>query len=331
MFKTILAATDHITVRDPLVEAAALLATENSGRLVIIHVLESASTKNRRWVKHFETGEDFNCDTAYETLVTQQLELTYEKAIHHTPTADIRVATGYPWEEILRQARNASSDLIVLGPHSGRAIEKGVVRVAGRVGSTVQGVVTREKCPVMIVNPRLMPQMKRFSRILVGIDFSAACECALCFTGQLAKFYGAKVVVFHMIPVPPYPKYTSADYEADRTAAGERLMYFCREYLAKTNWTYHIQPGALPHLELLGYAEKVQANLIVLGSHTRKSQGKWYPGSVVERVSYRSQCPVMVINDPEALQPWQEMRASVSKQTRSRDRRIYLYAGRDNL
>ena len=330
MFKTILAATDHITVRDPLVEAAALLAAENSGRLVILHVLESASTKNRRWVKHFETGEDFHCDTAYETLATQQLKITHEKAIHHTSTAKVRVATGYPWEEILLQARNAGADLIVMGPHSGRAIQKGVVRVAGRVGSTVQGVITREKCPVMIVNPRLAPQIRRFSRILVGIDFSAACECALCFAGQLAKFYSAKVFAFHMIPVPPYPKYTSADYEADRTAAGERLIYFCREYLEKTDWGYHIQPGALPHLELLGCAEKVQADLIVLGSHTRQSQGKWYPGSAVERVSYRSHCPVMVINDPEALQPWQEMRASISRQTRSMDRQIHLYAGRDN-
>ncbi|MGD8835794.1 MAG: universal stress protein [Desulfobacteraceae bacterium] len=327
MFKTILAATDHITVQDPLVEAAALLAAENSGRLVILHVLESASAKDRRWVKHFETGEDFHCNTAYENLVTRQLEITHEEAIHHIPMAKVRVATGYPWEEILRQARSAGADLIVMGPHSGRAVQKGVVRVAGRIGSTVQGVVTREKCPVLIVNPRLKPQIRRFSRILVGIDFSAACECALCFTGQLAKYYDARVFAFHMIPVPPYPKYTRADYEADRTAASERLIYFCSEYLAKTDWTHHIQPGALPHLGLLGCAEKVQADLIVLGSHTRQSQGKWYPGSAVERVSYRSYCPVMVINDPEALQPWQEIRASISRQTRPRDRRIHLSTG----
>lgn len=329
MFKTILAATDHITTRDPAVEAAALLAAENNSRLVILHVLESASTKNRRWVKHFETGKDIHCDTAYKTLVKLQLEITHENAMRHTPAAKIRLATGFPWEEILRQARHAGADLIVMGPHSGRANQKGVVRVAGRIGSTVQGVVTREKCPVMIVNPRLTGQIHRFLRILVGIDFSAACECALCFTGQLAKFYDAKVFAFHMIPVPPYPKYTSADYEADHTAASERLMYFCREYLAKTDWTYHIRPGALPHQELLACAEKVQADLIVLGSHTRQSQGKWYPGSAVERVSYRSHCPVMVINDPEALQPWQEMRASVSEQARSTDHRIHLYAGRD--
>jgi nucleotide-binding universal stress UspA family protein len=328
MFKTIVAATDHITANDPAVEAAALLAAENSSRLVILHVLESASTKNRRWVKHFETGKDIHCDTAYQTLVTLQLEIAHKGAIGHLPTAKIRVATGYPWQEILRQARYCSADLIVMGPHSGRALKKGVVRVVGRIGSTVQGVMTREKCPVMIVNPSLTPQTCRFSRILVGIDFSAACECALCFTGQLAKYHGAKVFAFHMLPVPPYPKYSRAQYAADRTAAAERLIYFCREYLAETDWTHHIRPGALPHLELLDCADKMEADLIVLGSHTRQPRGKWYPGSAVERVSYRSDCPVMVINDPEALQPWREMRESVSRRTRSRDHRIHLSAGR---
>jgi nucleotide-binding universal stress UspA family protein len=329
MFKTILAATDHVTTCDSAVKAAALLAAANNGRLFILHVLESSSTRNRRWVKHFETGENFRCDTAYEAEVAEQVKIAHKAAVSQIPMAQIRVETGYPWEEILRHARQIHADLIVMGPHSGRALQKGVIRVAGRIGSTVQGVVTREKCPVMIVNPRLTHPAPRFGSVLVGIDFSAACECALCFTGQLAKFYGAKVVAFHMIPVPPYPKYTRADYEADRAAASERLIYFCREYLAEAEWTHHIQPGALPHLELLGCAEKVQADLIVLGSHTRHNQGKWYPGSAVERVSYRSLCPVIVINDPEALQPWQEMRDSVAGQSEPKDRRIHLFAGRE--
>lgn len=328
MFKTILAATDYVTLCDPAVKAAALLTAANNGRLFILHVLESSSTKNRRLVKHFETGKDLLCDSAYEAEVAQQVRTAHKDALSQIPMAQIRVVTGYPWEEILRQARYNDADLIVMGPHSGRALQKGVVRMAGRIGSTVQGVITREKCPVMIVNPRSTRQVSQFARILVGIDFSAACECALCFTGQLAKFYGAKVVAFHMIPVPPYPKYTRADYETDRAAANERLTYFCREYLTETDWTCHIQPGALPHLELLDCAEKAQADLIVLGSHTRNDQGKWYPGSAVERVSYRSNCPVIVINDPEALHPWEEMRASVAGQTRFKDHRIHLFAGR---
>ena len=327
MFKTILAATDQVIGRDLAVETAALLAAANHGRLFILHVLESASIVNRGWVKHYESGKELQCDKAYEQTVRRQLRATYQRAMENVPTAQVLVTTGYPWEQILHWARQDGADLIVMGPHSSRAAEKGVVRVAGRVGSTVDGVIRREKCPTLIVNQQLPHPANRFERVVVGIDFSAACECALCFAGRLAKFYSAKVFVFHMIPIPPYPKYSRQNYEADRDAAGERLNYFCKEYLQGTDWTCHIRGGALPHSELLACAERVDADLIVLGSHTRQTEGKWYTGSAVERVSYRSACPVMVINDPEALQPWQEMQAALAKDQRPKDRRIHLFAG----
>lgn len=328
MFKTILAATDHVTDRDPLVETAAHLAVANHGRLFILHVLESASTRNRRRVKHYATGRELPCDADYEDQVRRQLRVTHQAAVDTAPASQLGVATGYPWEEILRGARREGADLIVMGPHSGRAQEKGVVRTAGQVGSTVEGVVRREKCPVMIVNPHLPGPIVDFRRILVGIDFSEACECALCFAGRLAKFYGARVLAFHMIPIPPYPKYARRDYEADRRSTSERLVYFCREYLDGTDWAGHVKGGVQPHKELLSLAAKENADMIVLGSHTRQSRGKWYPGSAVERVSYRAPSPVIVINDPEALQPWEDLPASRIKDKPPQDRLIQVFTGR---
>jgi len=64
-----------------------------------------------------------------------------------------------------------------------------------------------------------------------------------------------------------------------------------------------------PHLELLKCAEKTGADLIVLGSHTKQTSGKWYAGSTVERVSYRADCPMIVINDPEVLLAWEDIEA----------------------
>ncbi|MDJ0668722.1 MAG: universal stress protein [Desulfobacterales bacterium] len=331
MFKTILAATDQVSERDPVVETAAHLAAANRGQLFLLHVLESASTRNRRRVKHYATGQELHCDEDYEDQIRQQLQVAHQAAIDVAPVTQVRVGTGYPWEAILRWARRDAADLIVMGPHSGRAFQKGVVRVVGQVGSTVEGVIRREKCPVMIVNPHLPDPNVRFKRILVGIDFSEACECALCFAGRLAKFHGAKVFAFHMLPIPPYPKYSRRDYEADRSRARERLMYFCREYLEETDWSGHIKGGAQPHRELVDLAAMKSVDLIVLGSHTRHSQGKWYPGSAVERVSYRANCPVMVINDPEALQPWVEMQTSLARETQSKDRLIQVFTRRAAL
>jgi nucleotide-binding universal stress UspA family protein len=63
----------------------------------------------------------------------------------------------------------------------------------------------------------------------------------------------------------------------------------------------YVWGGALPHVEILKCALKKNADLIVMGSHTKEKSGKWYVGSAVERVSYRSTCPVVVITDPKVL------------------------------
>jgi nucleotide-binding universal stress UspA family protein len=230
----------------------------------------------------------------------------------------------------LRWSRQVSTDLIVLGPHSTRAEEKGVVRVVGKIGSTVEGVIMRENCPVMIVNPSIQKQGLTFKRILVGIDFSRSCECALCFAVKLGQEYGSKLFPFHMIPVPPLPKYSKADYEADREAGKQRLQEFCHDFLQGTDHEYSVRGGALPHLEILKYAEKKDVDLIAMGSHTKEKAGKWYAGSVVERVGFRSKCASVVVTDPEVLLPWENSLTEKIHTETDTDRLIRVFSKKKN-
>ena len=207
MFNRIVVATDIVTTGDAPVISAARLARLPDARLYLLHVMESASTENRRLIRHFDTGAEMIADADYEQAIRQRLEKTYKEELSDIPH-EIRVTVGYPWEEILRWAKAIGTDLIVLGPHSTRAEEKGVVRVAGRVGSTMENVVTRETCPVMVVNRTAPKYQFQFRRVLVAVDFSRSCECAVGFTAELAKHHGSRLIVFHMIPVPPFPKYT---------------------------------------------------------------------------------------------------------------------------
>ena len=330
MFTNVLAATDRVTVSDIPVLTAARIAEQNNGKLHIIHVLESASRKNRRLIKHFKTGEEIRSGAAYEEAVRKEIKKVYADVLRPYGNYEIRITTGFPWEEILRWSRQVSTDLIVLGPHSTRAEEKGVVRVIGKIGSTVEGVIMRENCPVMIVNPSIQKEGLAFKRILVGIDFSKSCECALCLAVELFQKYGSTLFPFHMIPVPPIPKYSKTDYEADRGAAMQRLQEFCREFLKNTDHEYRVRGGALPHLEILKYAEKKDADLIIMGSHTKEKTGKWYAGSVVERVGFRSKCPVVVVTDPEVLLPWEDSLTEKIHTETDTDRLIRVFSKKKN-
>jgi nucleotide-binding universal stress UspA family protein len=128
-----------------------------------------------------------------------------------------------------------------------------------------------------------------------------------------------------MLPVPPVPKYTRENYKADEARTRERLASAYHIYLEEIDHQFLIRGGALPHLEILGCAAKENIDLIVMGSHTKESSGKWYPGSVVEHVGYRAACPVVVITDPAILQHWDGL--VPDDQLPDKDRLIHVFTG----
>ena len=328
MFKHILAATDLVGVKDPVLTGAAAIAETHQAKLNILHVAESSHENNRHLVKDFKTDEEINFSSAYQEIVQKELFDFYKPILPACIDFDVQVVCGFPWEEIVRQSRHLNAGMIVLGPHSERAAERGTVRVAGKIGSTVEGVVMRENCPVMIINPSVHLSSAAFKNIVVGVDFSVSCECALFFARKTAEKFGSKIFPFHMIPVPPYPKYTKEDSEADLKNTEKRLEAFCRDLIKETDYTYQIWGGALPHIELVKCAEKNNADIIILGSHTKKQGTKWYAGSAVERTAFRAGCPVIVVTDPEALVSWDENAPNDPAIGKEKDRSIHVFTGK---
>jgi hypothetical protein len=70
-------------------------------------------------------------------------------------------------------------------------------------------------------------------------------------------------------------------------------------------------------------------DLMAMGSHTKKKNGKWYAGSAVERVSFRSDCPVAVVTDPEALLPWEDSFNAGTRPLSDMDRSIHVFSGKE--
>lgn len=325
MFKKIIAATDRVTVPDAPVLTGIRIAESYGARINILHVLESASTANRLAVRHFHTGQNISVTPVYVDQVESKIRQTYERFLKTDIQTEVLVCTGYPWEEILRRSKRFDADLVALGPHSNRALKKGLVRSPHRMGSTVQDVVARETCPVMIVSESGKAVQPDFKKIVVGIDFSVASECALCFSARMARTIGAKVYPFFMIPVMPYPKFTRQQHESNRKTQAEKLKNFCDFYLDGTPHEYIIKSGMFPHLEIVKYAVQTSADLIALGSHTRIKSGKWYAGSVVENVSQEAECPVLVVSDPDALHPWEEMQPPIKGKISIADRDLHMF------
>ena len=215
---------------------------------------------------------------------------------------EILTASGFPWQETINKSHETDTDLIVLGPHAGRAARRGVIRVKGKIGSTAEGIIKHQPCPIWIVNQTVSAGMVRLKHIMVAVDFSSSCRHALSYAIDTAGEFASKLFIFHMHGVPPSPRYSQEGYKQDVRRLSQRLKEFSDELTASIDREYCVRGGSHPHLEISKYASQKKVDLIVMGSHTRDENKKWYVGSAVEKVSYRAPCPVAVITAPECLQ-----------------------------
>ena len=120
-FRTILAATDLVKTSDPVVVSALKVAIHHKARLILLHVLESTSSRDRAKVRDFRSGEEVIAGPDYERAVLGALRSTYRRYLSlHTPV-DVLVKTGFPWMQVVAQAFREEVDVIFLGPHAGRA------------------------------------------------------------------------------------------------------------------------------------------------------------------------------------------------------------------
>ena len=141
-FRRILHATDFSPASTPAFSRAVALARASHAPLVLAHVMTPPSPF---------VSEGVSPATYADLLVVSRraARRRLAAALARTRRKGLRVqavlAEGLPADEILRAARRARADLIVLGTH-GRT---GVSRVF--MGSVAERVVREARCPVLAV------------------------------------------------------------------------------------------------------------------------------------------------------------------------------------
>jgi len=138
--------------------------------------------------------------------------------------------------------------------------------------------------------------------ILYLTDFSEPSEAALPFAISVAREYGAKVHVFHVLIPTAYsymtPELTEAALEAQEEVARENMRKVESQLVGLPHESI-IERGMGIWL-LLEETIKAQAiDLIVLGTHGRTGARKVLLGSVAEEIFRRSHVPVLTIGPAE--------------------------------
>jgi nucleotide-binding universal stress UspA family protein len=137
-------------------------------------------------------------------------------------------------------------------------------------------------------------------RILVGTDGSDHAGRALAMAADLARRYGASVIVATVIEpsyLPPEAAMMADRIEAARRDEAERLAREAAATVAQqgvTVQTVVLNGGAAE--QMLQVARSEGVDLIVAGSRGRGAVARVLLGSVSDRLVRQSHCPVLVVH-----------------------------------
>lgn len=140
-----------------------------------------------------------------------------------------------------------------------------------------------------------------FKKIVVALDGSDAAHEALNVALRLASTEDAEIGLCSVVdPIvvagssPPSPAMDVAirEMEVDaRRLVSDAIERAGREGIRATGQTR----SGVPAYEVLRYAERVGADLIVMGTHGRRGFQRFFMGSVAEIVLRESPVPVLIV------------------------------------
>jgi nucleotide-binding universal stress UspA family protein len=304
MFNKILFATTASPTCDDAANVAFDLAKKYNATLYVFHVFGFHTHGHSSFMVDVRTGEEMAYDQDYTEWVIEEMKNTYAKQIQGMENCLLECCVGDPQIEIRRKARKEGVDLIVMGAHT-REEYIGATRYRRIVGSTMQGVAQRARCPVLIISRPCTTCFWYFSNIVFGTDFSKASYSAFVFALKVAKTIGCKLYLFHSVDLSRIQMGKEEDQieiEKQVQAARKKMEEVYVPLMdGFDNYEIEIWEG-IPYVEILKYARDRSGDLIVMAHHTQNVDPETaLLGSTVEQVVLRSACPVASVNHMDTL------------------------------
>lgn len=142
-----------------------------------------------------------------------------------------------------------------------------------------------------------------YQKILVAIDDSEISVNVIQQAAQLAKALNSEITVVEVMTLDPY---LSEAYlrMGQSNELIERVRSYVQENLTKVEKKFEelgltvatqVLEGFSIHDEIIGAAQNLGADLIIMGSHGRTGFKKFILGSVAQKVLGESHIPVLVI------------------------------------
>lgn len=146
----------------------------------------------------------------------------------------------------------------------------------------------------------------KVEKILFPTDFSEGSYNALHYAVDLSRHYNSKLYILHVIhdifkTTDSYVPHISADeiYKEIFEWAQKEMERCCIEEIRGMTNTEKIVLRGVPFEEIINFAAKEKADMIVMGTYGKAGLERFIFGSTAEKVVRRAPCPVMTVRVPE--------------------------------
>jgi nucleotide-binding universal stress UspA family protein len=258
------------------VEGASSLATTYGAELRLFHVVRDRGD-----------GRDA------EDLIASLFALT--RTLPERARVSAAIAYGDPSSEIIQHARLTGADLIVLGTERQSAPAMAHRTIAAEVAS-------HAGCPVLHVRPHFLPSLSDAAR---GFTEIVCCDDPLSPSMDRGDYA-------HALAHRGHSRVTLLNVLAADDAASESR----RESAEDSNGRRHVHVSLTgsPGPEIVALAERICADLIVIGAHDEASPGHTL-GFAAAYVMVHAPCPVLLVPHAGALACNSSERARLSAAT----------------
>ena len=288
---TILVAVDFSESSNFAFKAAVALAKLFSAELHVVHAFEAPLPL---FSSYGLLVPPAFIDEARD-VVARKLEKSRRRASAEGVRAKSHLVTAPAGDAIVGLASELGADLIVMGTRGHTGLKHVLL------GSVAERTVRDGPCAVLTLKGGDTATMETIERIIVAVDFSKHADQALEVAVEFAKQFGAELHLVHALDVripvvTPYEVVIpTAFIEQARGAVASKLDVLVQKVATEgLTATPHLSeaPAASAIVEL---AEKLGADLIVMGTRGHTGLKHVLLGSVAERTLRHAPCSVLTV------------------------------------
>ncbi len=294
-FKRILVPVDFSDGSINAFKLAGFFAKDRDASIILAHIISEPQLTDPVYSSEYfspSTVADLKSD------LEDKISADYISEIEKEIDIKIVIRRGYPPSEIVSLIDDEGADLIIMGTHG----RKGLTHLL--LGSVTEKIIRNSRIPVVTLKTDNIISSESLSikKILVPYDFSELSEKSFELAERIASFYDAEIdLVYVNQPITYYPYYLSENYSEENVL--ERIDKEIKgklDSVVKTSSDNKCRKKTFvvrgePYEAILGLADEMASNLIIMGTHGRSGIAHVVIGSVAERVIRASHIPVITI------------------------------------